>query len=82
MFTVLAPLAAIRHAVTIPFKLRLQENCIKRPAPIVRNKVARFSKDISRAAFKEATKVAGCSVNEALHSIVGVTLKEYADRRG
>lgn len=81
-YTLLAPFAAIRHAIVLPYKLRIQENCIKRPAPAVRNKVARISKDISRSAFKKATEAAGCSVNEALHSLIGVTLKEYSERRG
>lgn len=81
MMNVAAPFAAVRHAINLPF-LPLQNNCIKRPAPKERNRVARFSRDFSISAFKEATKAVGCSVNEALHSLIGITLKEYADRRG
>jgi hypothetical protein len=61
--------------------LPYEKNCIKRDAPLIRNRLSRFSNDISFNGFKNSCKFFKCTLNEATLSIIGQTLKEYAMRR-
>ena len=75
------PYATLETAVRV-MSLPLENNCIKRPPPTVRNRISRFSKDIPFKDFKKGCKANKCSLNEAIMSLIGVTLKEYANNRG
>lgn len=63
---------------TYPFEY----NCIKRDPPKIRRRISRVSKDIPFNLFRKGCKQYKCSFNEAMLSIIGVTLKEYSNNRG
>ena len=78
---ILTPFATVQQAVKLAL-LPDESNCIKRPAPAVRNRIARLCDNVSVPDFKKACKKVRCTFNEALQSILGCSVKEYCDRRG
>ena len=60
-----------------------EDNCLKKPdGPKKLNRVIRISDEYKISEIKKAAKKYKITVNEALRAVLGLTVKEYAMRKG
>ena len=58
------------------------KNCIKKDAPVIRNRLIKVSENFNRDDFAQSCKLNQCTFTQANHSIIGQIFKEYSANRG